>query len=562
MKRNKINKRVPTYKFGLDQAGSLAGILGTTLNATGNDTAGAIGGALSGAASSAALGPIGMAGGAILGGVTSLFGSSARKKAEEAAKRRAQQQQIMNAAVSNTASIQEEYGQENPLAYTFANGGVMPGGLAYVDDGEVIQYPNGITAEVPEQGQSTDQNLTMLPEASTILSDSIKLKELGGKTPAQYYKEKSSKIKYGTDEYGKNSAKLNKQNNDKLYNNLLMLQTQDNINNSRKTGSKIIPAYDIGKDYDNTGGRVTERGERLYENGKTRYDYSLRRRWDPGFIDLPGENESLEKLMKDPDLMKVTDKDPSAIHRWSTAYNKAHYDIVDSKPITPMNANPVKYNKILRTDYKNQDKKDNKSSFWNFNPNSISSLAPVVYNFAQSLRQPELEEPIQNPYASNITSSLARRRYNINPALQANARARAISNYNLSLIAPNTGASMAQRVQSALGQYNANVDLYGVQQNANNQYIADYANTLNSLGQQNVQAQNIAAQQNRIARAKREEFAGAAATQFSKWAQTQQQMTNQMRNDAAVLPALQKFLSQGYTTEELANIISNLPNFK
>ena len=45
MKRKKTNNKVPTYKFGLDQAGSLAGILGTTLSATGNDTAGAVGGA-------------------------------------------------------------------------------------------------------------------------------------------------------------------------------------------------------------------------------------------------------------------------------------------------------------------------------------------------------------------------------------------------------------------------------------------------------------------------------------------------------------------------------------
>lgn len=454
MKRKKTNNKVPTYKFGLDQAGSLAGILGTTLSATGNDTAGAVGGALSGASAGLALGPVGAVAGGVLGGVTSLLGSSARKKAEEKAREKAAQQVMMNNVAANTARIQSEYGQDNPLAYTFANGGMMPGGLAYVDDGEVIQYPNGYTAEVPEQGQSTDQNLTMLPETSTILSDSVKLSELGGKTPAQYYKEKSAKVKYGKDIYSENSAKLNKQNNDKLYNDLLMLQTQDNIKKNRSVGSKVIPKYAKGKPLSSTG-----------------------------------------------------------------------------------------------------------SGLFN-NLGAIASLAPVVYNFAQSLKQPELEEPIQNPYASTITSSLAKRRYNINPALQANARTRAIANYNLSQMAPNTGASMAQRVQSALGQYNANMDLYGIQQNANNQYIADYTNMLNNLGQQNVQAQTAAATQNRVAQAKREDYAGAAATQFSKWAQIQQQMAGQRTADAAILPALEKFLSQGYTTKELAAIMSNYQNLK
>ena len=509
MKRKKTNNKVPTYKFGLDQAGSLAGILGTTLSATGNDTAGAVGGALSGASAGMALGPIGAVAGGVLGGVTSLLGSSARKKAEALAKRRAQQQLTMNAATANTANIQAEYGQDNPLAYTFANGGIMPGGLAYVDDGEVIQYPNGYTAEVPEQGQSTDQNLTMLPETSTILSDSVKLSELGGKTPPQYYKEKSAKVKYGKDIYSENSAKLNKQNNDKLYNDLLMLQTQDNIKKNRSVGSKVIPKYAKGKPLSST------------------LD------WTKNMADLTKDVKMLPKQ----DITSLTNN----VNLQSPA---------------------SKINNIIPPTTNNTVADSSTGSGLFNNLGAIASLAPVAYNFAQSLKRPELEEPIQNPYASTITSSLAKRRYNINPALQANARTRAIANYNLSQMAPNTGASMAQRVQSALGQYNANMDLYGIQQNANNQYIADYTNMLNNLGQQNVQAQTAAATQNRVAQAKREDYAGAAATQFSKWAQIQQQMAGQRTADAAILPALEKFLSQGYTTKELAAIMSNYQNLK
>jgi len=499
MKRNKINKRVPTYKFGLDQAGSLAGILGTTLSATGNDTMGAVGGALSGAASGAALGPIGMAGGAILGGVTSLLGSNARKKAEEAAKKRKAEQETMNMAKNQTAQIQQEYGEENPLAYTFANGGIMPGNLAYVDDGEVIREPNGNTYDIPEQGQSTDQNLVSLPEYSSILSDSIKFKELGNKTPAQYYKEKSSKVKYGNDMYAQNSAKLNKQNNDNLYNNLLALQTQDNYMNDRKNKAKTIPAYAKGTPLSST-------------------------------LDWTKNMASLTS-----DIPSISLK-PSSLSNTSEL----------ASPATKVNRLPTNYTNAPETKSRN------------FDFGSLLSLAPVAYNFAQSLRKPELEEPIENPYTSTITSTLANRRYNINPALQANARARAISNYNISQTAPNTGASMAQRVQSSLGQYASNIDLYGIAQNYNNQYASDYANTLNSLGQQSVSAQTAVATQNRAARTAREAFAGTAASQLGQWSQTQQQMANQRTVDRAILPALKKYLSAGHTTNELQNIMSPL----
>ena len=511
MKRKKINIKVPTYKFGLDQIGGLANIAGTTLSATGNDTASTVGGALSGAATGAAagaaLGPIGAVAGGVIGGATSLISSSAKKKAADAAKRKAQQQSVVNAAIANTADIQQEYGQENQLAYTFANGGVMQGGLAYVNDGEVIQYPNGNTVTVPEQGQSVDQNLTMLPEASTILSDSVKLKPLGNKTPAQYYKDKSNKVKYGTDVYAENSARLNKKNNDTLYNDLLMLQSQDNYLNNRTIGTKSIPKYANGKPLSST------------------IDWTN----NMNLKDVPSISTQNLSLLNNAALTSPT------------------------KTITSL---PTNYSNPTPTVTPTQ------SSNSSLNLGGLASLVPVAYNFAQSFKQPELEEPVQNPYTSTITSTLAKRRYNINPMLQANARSRAITNYNLGQIVPNTGASMAQRVQTALGQYNANMDLYGTQQNMNNQYVADYTNMLNSLGQQSVQAQTAAATQNRTARAKQGEYLGAAATQFGKWAQVQQQMAGQRRADAAVLPALEKFLAQGYTMDELSAIMSNYQNLK
>lgn len=498
MKRKKINK-VPAYAFGLDQAGQLANLAGTTLSATGNETLSTVGGTLSGAASGLAVGgPIGAAIGGVAGLATGLIGGAAKRRAEEKAKRVAAQRQTMNSAVANTAEIQAEANSENPLAYTFANGGIVPNSLAYVDDGETIRDPYGNVTQVPEQGQSTDQNLVSIPEQSTILSDRMKLKQLNGMTPSQYYKRKSSKVIEGTDEYSKNAAELNKRNNDSLYSNLLALQTQENYNKNRKQSMKTIPKYADGKPLSST-------------------------------IDWTKNMASTLPVMPNLSLKPFS-------------FSGSDQSISPEKKIN-----------ILPGNFKNTTATPpTKSTGFDFG--SIAALAPVAFNLAQSFKEPTLEEPVQNPYANQISSTMAGRRYNINPALREAARVRAIGNYNLSQSSPNTGASMAQRTQFAVGQYNNAADVFAQKQNVENQYASEYANTLNSLGQQNVQAQTYANQQNRAALAKQQEFAGTAATQFGQWGQTQQQMRNQYNMDELSFAALNKLLSQGYTTQEMQNL--------
>lgn len=57
---------------------------------------------------------------------------------------------------------------------TMANGG-MSSSLAYVDDGELIQTPDGSISKVPENNKPTDSNLVSLPEGSRVLSDKLKV---------------------------------------------------------------------------------------------------------------------------------------------------------------------------------------------------------------------------------------------------------------------------------------------------------------------------------------------------------------------------------------------------
>ena len=105
----------------------------------------------------------------------------------------------------------------------FAYGG-LTNALAYVDDGELIQTPDGTVSKVPEQGKPTDSNLVSLPEGSKILSDSLKVPGTN-KTFAQVGEEMmaTKKSKFN-DIYAQNAAKLNEMNNKSIHDQLFEMQ--------------------------------------------------------------------------------------------------------------------------------------------------------------------------------------------------------------------------------------------------------------------------------------------------------------------------------------------------
>ena len=184
-------------------------------------------------------------------------------------------------------------------------------------------------------------------------------------------------------------------------------------------------------------------------------------------------------------------------------------------------------------------------------------LTPVLYNFAQSLRDAEVDPLVTNPYAGAITSNMARRRMSIEPMRNANRRTRAISNYNLANMNANTGVNLAARTQAAANEYAANADLYAQKQNADNSYLAEYSQMLNNLGQQFVEANNLYNENNARNRARSRDFGSAAASQLGKWAQVNRQERNLRNRDKILLPYLADFLKRGYT-EDMVNRTLNL----
>lgn len=216
------------------------------------------------------------------------------------------------------------------------------------------------------------------------------------------------------------------------------------------------------------------------------------------------------------------------------------YDTVESPSATP---NDISYRET-RADRRNKlfDKVGNALS-------GIASLTPIMSNLFTG--RPETVDAVYNPYATSIANSMRRRRYDISPAIEDLNRNRATSNYNASQINTNTGANLAYRLQSAVNTDRAIASLRSQESNVNNQYLGDYANTMNSLGQQWVNATNMANEANAQNRATARNIRRAGLSQLSQWAQNRELMSNQEARDNAMLAMFAPFLQSGYTADTI-----------
>lgn len=217
----------------------------------------------------------------------------------------------------------------------------------------------------------------------------------------------------------------------------------------------------------------------------------------------------------------------------------------DIKPV-----NTTEADKALITRSKTANKPDFDLS------GSLLELTPTLYNFITGLRKPEYESTVVNPYSSSIIRSMAKRRANVQPAIEANRRSRAIANYNAANVNANTGMNLALRSQLAANEYAQNADIYANRDNTNNAYLGEYANTLNNLGQQYVQSSTLANDLNARNRAKARDYASSAASQIGQLAQVKEQTKNQYNRDLMMLPFLSNFLSQGFTQEQVDELVN------
>ena len=452
------------------------------------------------------------------------YGTGIRGGARNRRKLRRQAEQAQSNARSNQASLQmgsineqEFYDDYDNDIQTMAQGG-MTSSLAYVDDGELLNTPQGVIAEVPEEGKPTDSNLVDLPEGTRILSD--KRKVPGSKeTFAQMGKRLMSKKKTTrTDKYAENAAMLNEMNDQAIYNKLFAIQEGTKVSRKTKNGIQAAANGDIITRNVSTPPATVTTGTRK-TTGITRMPSSKK-----NTLIEPVNNEL---NLSEETMSRVGDE------------------------VAPYIATTRTTN---TTDNSSSNPTDNKN--WSHSINDIltdiSALAPTISNM---YARPEQFNATYNPYESQIRSTMANRKFDISPAKRAIRENRSISNYNAANYNPSTGANLAYRLQSQIAADKAIADLYSTASNVNNQYAGEYANTLNSLGQQRVNATNMAIDMNARSRAAARNIQRTALTQLSQYAQNKQLMKNQKSRDMAMLDMYGPFLEAGYSSKDFASFM-------
>lgn len=542
------------------------------------------------------------------------YGTGIRGGARNRRKLRRQAEQAQSNARSNQASLQmgsineqEFYDDYDNDIQTMAQGG-MTSSLAYVDDGELLNTPQGVIAEVPEEGKPTDSNLVDLPEGTRILSD--KRKVPGSKeTFAQMGKRLMSKKKTNrTDKYAENAAMLNEMNDQMIYDKLFAIQEgmkkkqpiqkfQDGGTKrgfrykEEQTGKEHF--YEIGETLPYKGNKfkVIDRNTavpvRDYSSFNTNMsaDRVLTPQYQLSSIDinLPQVDVSnrfkrkvtpttVNNINNSLDLSGETVSRPNSevIPTRSVQRTTPKQRIISAYTVDPVeNALDISGETQARvgdevapyitstgsTEEKPATSTTGKNNWLSGVGNLFTDIAALAPTISNMYAKPETFNATYNPYESQIRSTMANRKFDISPAKRAIRENRSISNYNAANYNPNTGANLAYRLQSQIAADKAITNLYSTASNVNNQYAGEYANTLNNLGQQRVNATNMAVDLNARSRAAARNIQRTALSQLSQYAQNKQLMKNQKSRDMAMLDMYGPFLEAGYSSKDFASFM-------
>lgn len=482
-------------------------------------------------------------------------------------------------AVAGTERLANEFNEDNTEFDTdvFEYGGNVPSSLAYVDDGELIQTPDGTVSKVPEQGQPTDSNLVNLPEGSRILSNTLKVPgtnktfaELGDKVMTR----KKSK---GKDIYAQNADMLNEMNNKLMHDKLFAMQESIKAKKGIKNKTKELESFARGGDntpagYNAAGFMIDPRFAGEISMGVSAPTPRVRDTWGmKGDVTAPWDNYGRVSEVDAGNLPEVT---INATRKASPKVTTTNYtsrvipktarvtapeiipnlDTIDesfdvdatpedirTRTITGATVQPV-----ITAPQQEPVRLEGLSSL----VSGAASLAPIMSNLFTS--SSEAVPANYNPYATAITNTMGRRRYNIDPLLRDIETNRNVANYAASQQRTNTGQDMAFRLQNAIATNKAIAAARAAESNANNQYKAEYANAMNNLGQQWVQATNLASELNARNRATARNIRRTGLGQLSQWAQNRELMSNQRSRDNAMLKLYDPFLQAGFTSADMS----------
>lgn len=485
-------------------------------------------------------------------------------------------------AVAGTERLANEFNEDNTEFDTdvFEYGGRVPSSLAYVDDGELIQTPDGAVSKVPEQGQPTDSNLVNLPEGSRILSNTLKVPgtnktfaELGDKVMTR----KKSK---GKDIYAQNADMLNEMNNKLMHDKLFAMQESIKAKKGIKNKTKELESFARGGDntpagYNAAGFMMDPRFAGEISMGVSAPTPRVRDTWGmKGDVTAPWDNYGRVSEVNAGTLPEVTITAPKRTKFSSsqTISKKATPRVAKSvvapeimsdlstidEIVPEVSATPqdIRTRSIIPTIGTNPaattvNTPEASNPNWVDAIGDFATLAPIMSNLFTG--NPESVQANYNPYASAIVNTMGRRRYNINPLLRDIEQNRDVANYSASQQMTNTGHNMAFRLQNAIQANKAKAAARATESNVNNQYKGEYANAMNDLGKQWVNATNLASDLNAQNRASARNIRRAGLSQLSQFAQNKSLMRNQSKRDKAMLELYKPFLQAGFTSDAIKN---------
>ena len=485
-------------------------------------------------------------------------------------------------AVAGTERLANEFNEDNTEFDTdvFEYGGRVPSSLAYVDDGELIQTPDGTVSKVPEQGQPTDSNLVNLPEGSRILSNALKVPgtnktfaELGDKVMTR----KKSK---GKDIYAQNADMLNEMNNKLMHDKLFAMQESIKAKKGIKNKTKELESFARGGDntpagYNAAGFMMDPRFAGEISMGVSAPTPRVRDTWGmKGDVTAPWDNYGRVSEVNAGTLPEVTITAPKRTKFSSsqTISKKATPRVAKSvvapeimsdlstidEIVPEVSATPqdIRTRSIMPTIGTNPaattvNTPEASNPNWVDAIGDFATLAPIMSNLFTG--NPESVQANYNPYASAIVNTMGRRRYNINPLLRDIEQNRDVANYSASQQMTNTGHNMAFRLQNAIQANKAKAAARATESNVNNQYKGEYANAMNDLGKQWVNATNLASDLNAQNRASARNIRRAGLSQLSQFAQNKSLMRNQSKRDKAMLELYKPFLQAGFTSDAIKN---------
>lgn len=510
--------------------------------------------------------------GSLGSGLIGAFGNRKLRRKRAAIKKNAYSNR---AAVQGTNYLQSEAYDDmiGMNTDTMANGGTSSS-LAYVDDGELIQTPDGSISKVPENNKPTDSNLVSLPEGSRVLSDKLKVpgrKETFAQLGEKMMAKKKSKY---NDRFAENAAKLNEMNNNMIHDQLFAMQESVKQSKGIKPKTKQIQAAALGDEI------KPGLGDRIVDA-----IYNPNRKWGASVQWGTGNNQWYHVPVNPSNTQTASTTTPTSVSSTSVKRRRTTPStstglIDEGKPELPFTwygtVNPLKpkhpelltatnsemvglgdaltsqadkVTTLPKSNAYSKPEPDNNKFNWSSALSGIASLTPIMSNLFTG--RPETVDAVYNPYTTSISNTMRRRRYDISPAIEDLNRNRATSNYNAGQINTSTGANLAYRLQSAVNTDRAIASLRSQESNVNNQYLGDYANTMNSLGQQWVNATNMANEANAQNRATARNIRRAGLSQLSQWAQNRELMRNQEARDNAMLAMYAPFLQSGYTADTI-----------